>query len=60
MRLWFCAATGRITPRDHAGSTLLRGWGRSRARRKSPEACPTEGIDKLYFFEAHRDGLLVA
>ena len=53
-------ATGRVPPRDRAGSTLLRAWARSRARRKSHEACPNEEIDRLYFFEAHRDGVIVA
>jgi hypothetical protein len=53
-------ANERVPPRDRAGSTLLRAWARSRARRKSHEACPSEEIDRLYFFEAHRDGLIVA
>ncbi len=42
------------------GSTLLRALARSRARRKFHEACPSEEIDRLYFFEAHRDGQIVA
>ena len=54
-----CAAE-RVPPRDRDGSTLLRAWARSRVRRKSPEACPNEEIDRLYFFEAHRDGVIVA
>ena len=54
-----CAAEC-VPPRDRAGSTLLRAWARSRVRRKSPEACPNEEIDRLYFFEAHRDGVIVA
>jgi len=45
---------------EGAGSTHLSAWARSRARRKSHEACPSEEIDRLYFFEAHRDGLIVA
>ena len=53
-------ATERVPPRDRAGSTLLRAWARSRVRRKSPESCPNEEIDRLYFFEAHRDGVIVA
>lgn len=49
-----------VPPHDGAGSTLLWAWARSRARRRSREACPNEDIDRLYFFEAHRDGLIVA
>ena len=50
----------RVPLVEGAGSTWLRAWARSRARRKSPEACPSEEIDRLYFFEAHRDGPIVA
>ncbi len=28
--------------------------------KESHEACPNEEIDWLYFFEAHRDGVIVA
>ena len=39
---------------------MVKAWAWSLARRKSDEACPNEEIDRLYFFEAHRDGLIVA
>ena len=54
-----CAGVG-VPLVERAGSTQLRTWARSRARSKSPEACPSEEIDRLYFFEAHRDGVIVA
>ncbi len=53
--------TGLGVPLAEAtGSTQLKAWARSRAGRKSPEACPSEEIDRLYFFKAHRDGVIVA
>lgn len=57
--LVLCAGPG-VPLVERSGSTRVWAWARSRARRKSHEACPSEEIDRLYFFEAHRDGLIVA
>ena len=50
----------RVPLVEWPGSTHLRAWACRHARPRSHEACPSEEIDRLYFFETRRDGLIVA